>query len=742
MPHSWGLDELIAGHVDAISAYRTDQPTRMRLRGVEPALISAREYGIDFYGDLLVTREALARERPDVVAAFVAATLRGWHEAMANPEALAVRILGFEGVTERGITLELLREEARAMRELVVPDLVDIGHVNVGRLDRMAQTLVDVGLFDGEYSLDGFVFDPTPAADGRWRRRLALAGAAGVLAVGLALVWVAQLRRQVRARTAALEVEIAQRRETDAQLRASEERLRLAVQHMPVMLCAFDEARRTVFWNAACERVTGYTAAEALSARDLTTLMLPDPVERQRWLAEWRARDPDFDGWEFEIVVHDGSRRAVLLSQLTSQIPVPGWAYWGIALDVTEIRRAREEQARLERQLQQGQKLESLGVLAGGIAHDFNNLLTGILGHADLALAEIAPSSPAHDDVAQVVKAARRAADLTRELLAYSGRGRFVIEPIDLSALVRDMAQLLGVSIPKRCRLALELSATPWVEGDATQVRQVVMNLILNAVEAIGERDGVITMASGAEDLGPRSVARFGLHDDLPDGRYAYLRVTDTGQGMTDAVRERIFDPFFTTKFTGRGLGLAAALGIVRGHQGALRVTSTPGQGSAFTLLLPVAAHVPAVAPPVLVANGGWRGRGLVLVVDDEEPVRRLATRMLERLGFETCVAANGREAVDLFAERSAQIDLVLLDMTMPVMGGEQALVELRRLRPDVRVVMSSGFSEQEVAGRTSFDRLTGFVQKPYRARDLQVVIERALQPAGGDEPLAACEAG
>lgn len=730
VPHSWSLDDLIDGRVDAVSAYATEQPYRMRQRGVEAATISARDYGIDFYGDMLFVAEALARQRPELVTAFVRASLEGWRYAMAHPEEIAALILTLDGVRARGVTTTDLLEEARAMRTLVLPDLVEVGHVNPGRLDRMAQTLAEVGLFHGQYSLSGFVFDPSPAIDAHWRRRLMWAAGLTGLALTLALVWVGQLRRTVRARTADLEHEVAHRRETERQLRASEERLRLAVEYMPVMLCAFDEARRTVFWNAACERVTGYTAEEVFSVRDLATLVLPDPAQRERWLSAWQARGPDFDGWEFEILAKDGSRRTLLWSQLTSRIHVPGWAYWGIGVDVTEIRRAREEQSRLERQLQQGQKLESLGVLAGGIAHDFNNLLTSVLGYADLALGELEADAAARADVEQVVTSARRAAELTRQLLAYSGRGQFVVEPIDVSTLVRDIAQLLALSIPKHCWLVFDLASDAVVvEGDATQLRQVVMNLIINAAEAIGDESGTITISSGAAEVGTASSARHGLHDDLPDGRYGFVRVADTGHGMTDEVKQRIFDPFFTTKFTGRGLGLAAALGIVRGHHGALRGESEPGRGSAFTLLLPALAAPARRADDPATLDEAWRGHGLAMVVDDEASVRALACRMLQRLGFDTCTAADGREALELIDERAGEVSLVLLDMTMPVMDGETTYAELRRRHPRLPVIMSSGYSEQDVLGRHPLRGLAGFVQKPYHFRELRTVVAESVRP-------------
>jgi len=387
-----------------------------------------------------------------------------------------------------------------------------------------------------------------------------------------------------------------------------------------------------------------------------------------------------------------------------------------------------EERRQLEAQVQQAQKLESLGVLAGGIAHDFNNLLTGVLGNAQLALYDLASSSPARESVEDIEQAARRAADLCRQMLAYSGKGKFVVQPIDLTETVREMGQLLEVSISKKAALRHNLAeGLPAITADATQIRQIVLNLITNASEALGEEGGVVSVATGVMDCDRAYLGCTYLDDDLPEGRYAYLEVADTGCGMDDGTLEKIFEPFFTTKFTGRGLGLAAVLGIVRGHQGAINVYSEPGQGTAFRVLFPALDEPAASESQNDQDPKDIRGTGTVLLVDDEERVRRVGRRILERMGFTVLTARDGREAISVFQEHADEIACVLLDLTMPNMDGVEAFQQLRRIREDVRVVLASGYNEQDATQHFTGQGLAGFIQKPFGLEDVQQTMQRFM---------------
>jgi signal transduction histidine kinase len=391
----------------------------------------------------------------------------------------------------------------------------------------------------------------------------------------------------------------------------------------------------------------------------------------------------------------------------------------------------RTERRRLEEQLRHAQKLESLGLLAGGVAHDFNNLLTGILGNASLVL-DVMPADPEVKSMLQdIIRASERAADLTRQLLAYAGKGKFIIEPVDCSALVRDISELLRSSVPRSVELSLELHPDlPPIEADTSQIQQLVMNLILNAVEATGERPGIVRVTTEVREVGTGDRLAHFRPDPPQPGSYVAVEVMDDGCGMTDQVQAQIFDPFFTTKFTGRGLGLAAALGIVRGHKGCIGVESREGCGSTFTVLIPVEATSLAGRPPehlYAVQPLTQAAAGSVLIIDDEDVVRRAARATLEHFGFTVFEASDGRDGSDLFNRLHDRISVVLLDLTMPRMDGHEVWRYIRRVRPDMKIVVSSGFDEAEAMRQFSESTGLDFIQKPYTASALVRKVRSVL---------------
>jgi PAS domain S-box-containing protein len=390
--------------------------------------------------------------------------------------------------------------------------------------------------------------------------------------------------------------------------------------------------------------------------------------------------------------------------------------------DVTERRRFNER-------LQQTQKLESLGVLAGGIAHDFNNLLTGIMGNASIVLDDLHSSSPMRNNLEAVVNASERAAALTRQLLAYAGKGRFVLEQLHLSDLVQEITNLVQASIPRNVQLRLELQdELPCIEGDAAQIQQLIMNLVINAAEAVEEgKTETVLITTRFEPVSQSYIDQMVAPNGVPPGTYVTLEVRDAGCGMDAVTLSRIFDPFFTTKFTGRGLGLAAVMGIVRGHRGALHVESAPGKGSSFKVLFPASEGPPARLERSS-REKSLAGHGTILVIDDEEAVRQTAKSALESYGYNVVVAENGKEGVDLFCELGDEVAAVLLDMTMPVMSGEEALMRLKSARRDVPVVLSSGYDEAEATRMFTGKGLAGFVQKPYTAAGLAEKMKIVLE--------------
>ena len=399
---------------------------------------------------------------------------------------------------------------------------------------------------------------------------------------------------------------------------------------------------------------------------------------------------------------------------------------------------AGEERARmnLDARVQQVQKLQTLGTLAGGVAHDFNNLLQAILGNASIIRLHTGPSAAVQNSLEQIETACQRASELTNQLLAYAGKGKFVLEAVDVSQLAIEMSKLLVASLPGKPQLLGQFApALPAVEGDPTQLRQVLMNLVINAAESLPDNSGVIRLSTGAVDLSADDLTGLLLGDDLPPGTYIYFEVCDTGCGMTEEIRSRIFDPFFTTKQNGRGLGLAAVLGIVRGHRGALQVHSESGSGTLFRVLLPALKKSAAGRPAApREQSRPERTSGTILVVDDEAAIRNSARFLLESLGFAVLTACDGFEAVETFKTMQAKISAVLLDLSMPKMSGAEAFRKLRAVRPDVPILITSGYSEEVTVQQFQEAGLVGFIQKPYRGSELRMklleVLERGKQDA------------
>jgi len=408
-----------------------------------------------------------------------------------------------------------------------------------------------------------------------------------------------------------------------------------------------------------------------------------------------------------------------------------------IVTDITERVKRDEERVRIQNQILQAQKLESLGVLAGGIAHDFNNLLMSVLGYASLALSDISADSPAYDSVRQVELAAQRAADLCKQMLAYSGRGHFVVQQVDLSRLVEDMGHLLMLAKSKNATLKYHLGTSlPRIEADANQLHQVLINLVTNASDAIGQANGVIGISTGVMECDEAYLKDIYIDEPLSAGLYVYLEVSDNGSGMSKEIQRKIFEPFFTTKFMGRGLGLAAVLGITRGHRGAIKVYTEEGHGTTVKVLLPVKEIAKAVSagPEDAAATNLWKGSGTILIVDDESSVRNVTSTALRRVGFDVLEARDGQEALDLLDEHQDEIRLVLLDVTMPRMGGEETYRRIRQITKDIPVILSSGYNEQDATGHFNGKGLSGFIQKPYRPTDLIAKI-RALLGESGPTP-------
>lgn len=417
--------------------------------------------------------------------------------------------------------------------------------------------------------------------------------------------------------------------------------------------------------------------------------------------------------------------------------------YEGRVLPVNEdevqviIRDITEEKLQAAR-TQQAQKLESLGLLAGGVAHDFNNLLTGIMAQLSLARFKSARNLPLLDQLDKAAAAAERAADLTRQLLAYAGKGAFQLTLLDVNMLVSDTAGLFGAALPNRAALQLELTdALPAVNVDRSQLQQVMMNLVLNAAEALGNTGDYVRISTGVQTLAANHEVSHYAGEPLPPGDYVTLRVCDNGCGMKQATLQQIFDPFFSTKSTGHGLGLAATLGIMRAHHGGIGVESQLGEGSTFTLLLPATTeHVRPTQSGVATATYHYQSPPTLLVIDDEAAIREAVTDLLITEGMTILTAASGQEGIDLFRRQGDQIDLILLDMKMPQLSGEETLRALCKIDPTVRVILSSGYTETEIHHLQQEASVVAFLPKPYDFAQLTAAVHDALHHLAGVAPV------
>ena len=512
--------------------------------------------------------------------------------------------------------------------------------------------------------------------------------------------------------------DIGERKKAMAEIEA----LAAAARAMGEGVMVTDTEARIEYVNPAFERLTGYPAAEA--------------VGRFASILRGDAHDDDFykqicrhleagETWRGRIVI----RRKSGEDAVTERTITPVHDGRGNPVrHVTVMRDVTEELAE-QRKREHAQRLESLGVLAGGIAHDFNNLLAAILGNASLGRMKLEAGEPAAIHLSRIEQASKQAAALCKQMLDYSGKGKMEVGPVHLSRMAEETLDLLRASISKRARLHLDLDPDlPLVQGDESQLRQVLMNLVINASEALGGQDGTIAIRTGPAGMAADDIERCqACHGafELGEGPFVALEVEDDGCGMDEETLRRLFDPFFTTKFTGRGLGMSAVLGIVRGHGGAICVDSRPGAYSRFKVMLPCAESAASAPTDAGDVAGDAASGATVLVVDDEDMVREIAAEILQEAGLETLQARDGAEAVDIYREQGDAIDLVLLDVTMPNMDGRECLQALRRINPGVRVVLASGYSEETIERRFSGLRLDGIVKKPWAPEALIALVQR-----------------
>ena len=830
------MDQLIAGEIAGMAGYMGNQPYKIREAGVDVHLIRPIDYGIDFYGDSLFTSQAYMEKHPDVVARFRKASLQGWHYAMEHEEEAIAVVLG---ICAGKKTEDQLRFEAKSLPGLILPDFVQIGHVNPARVNRIAETYVRLDLAPSDYSLDGFFYtEPLPPS--RSWLFILLGIATGVV---LVTAFFGVRNRQLRLAVARARA-----------LHESEERYRAVAEDTPVFICRFLPSGEITYVNEAYCRYFGTTREEAVGS-SFFALLPPEDLEEvksnclamtvespnqtrehqsqqrdsePRWLrwtkralfnaegepiayqaigedvterkrtrqalsdekefaeaalnsqhdlfflfdhvtgtgVRWNRAFLDMTGYEhveveamtslaayFDAddlerlgrciegviatgagtlemdVVHKDGRHIPCEFNLSLLRDADGARKYVISVgrDVTSRRQAERDRLHLEREVQHMQKLESLGVLAGGIAHDFNNILASIMGNTELVMMRLPSTHTVVPNLREIEAGAARAAELTQQMLAYSGRGHFRLSATNLSTLVHDTAHLLQGTVAKNITLDLALDTDlPQVDADPAQLQQIVTNLLTNALESMHAEGGRVVLSTGQMKCTASYLAQSAIPpksaDQAPQpGIYSYVEVRDTGEGMDEDTRAKIFEPFFTTKFTGRGLGMAAVAGIVRGHNGVLLVDTEVGRGTTFRVLLPLAegGMTMSKSPRKIRPKRAPSGRGTVLVVDDEQAVRQLTGAMLSHLDFAVLSAADGLEGLKVFETHSEEITCVLLDLTMPNMDGEACFEALRQLKPDTPVVLVTGYSEHKVHSLFAGKGLAAFLHKPFKMAGL-----------------------
>ncbi len=715
LPHSFDWQDLEDEKVDAISGYITAFGAVAQAQGLDVRTLRPRDYGYDFYGDCLFTSDRQVEHHATRVEAFRSASLMGWRYAIDNPTEIA-ELIHREYAPDRSVK-DLLRE-AELMQPMLQHDLVELGHSHAGRWARIASTYARLGLLGEAPPLEGLLYEGPPRSQ-RWLYLLGVLLALVVIGIGIVWIWNRQLKRAVRTSTTSLRGQ-------------QEEHERLVDNLNGAFIYRHDLNGVFQYVSRSVTDVLGYEVAEfqAHFGKYLTDHPDNEAVYQSTALSAAGVRQSPYD---VHIRHKNGGTRWLEVSE------VPVWdggeviAVEGVAFDATARKEAETHREALEVQLFQSQKLEAVGTLAGGVAHDMNNVLAVVLGLGSLLESTRQPGDPELPDIQAIVAAARRGKAMVENLLGFARKGKYRKERVSPNAIVHDVVEMLAYSLPKKVSLTTALADQLLaVECDSAQIGQSLMNLCLNANDALNGK-GTITISTSNVVLAANDIV------GLEPGHYAKLRVSDDGPGMTRETLRKAFEPFFTTKDLGKGtgLGLSMAYGVVQNHGGSIDIESSPGEGTAVSIWLP------AVESDETTADGGDRETheaadaaesptpqrlATLLLVDDEEMFRATGKRILEAAGYEVLLADGGASAIETYRDRGPEIDLVVLDLTMPTMDGAECFSSLKEIDPTVRVLICTGHGKSDDTAAMIANGALGLLPKPFEVNEITVAIDAALR--------------
>jgi len=711
-PHEFSVASLISGKVDAISAYSTDEPFMLLSQGIEYNTFSPRAGGIDFYGDTLFTSEKKLAENPELVSAFLSASLEGWQYALDNTEEIIDLILS--GYTRRH-SREHLLFEAQMSKRLIMADVVELGYMNKGRWQHIARIFEKLGMIDSDVSLEGFVYDPHPQTDYTWVKWVVGATAGTSILVGIGALFLLFFNKKLR-------VEIDGRKKIEQALNNSEKKYKALFNNAQVALFRNRISDgKLLEINERYANLAGYSTVEDCLAEFNASDAWVDANGRNEFLAVLQENGFVVD-YETKIIRRDGT--AVWISFSATIFSEQGFVE-GSIVDITERKQAEQERDTLQANLIQTQKMESIGTLTRGIAHDFNNIMGIILGNTELALEDVSESNPAHSYLEEIKKASLRAANIVRQLLNFSRITEQKLEPVQIAFAINDALKFLRSTIPATITIEQDIQVTnETILADSTQINQIMMNLCINASHAMEQTGGNLTIRVENALLESDSSKDY---PDLKSGRYVKVMVTDTGSGIDPIIIERIFDPYFTTKGVGKGsgMGLSVVHGIVKNHGGAITVDSSPGNGTKFSMLFPLAKETSAIETQT--TQQIPRGSETILFVDDEISIVTMVQKMFERLGYQVETDTAPKDALDRFGLNPDHFDLVITDMTMSQMTGVKLSEQLMAIRPDIPIILCTGHSDMVDEEKAKGLGLAALLMKPINMLEIAQTIRKVL---------------